>query len=119
MIVKEGVVKRNIKGYTENGYFKYSGYVEQSDSDIINTYKTDESVKKICLTYYPIKDNKEITLLDSVTNYKTIRSLKNSIENAIRRLYTKNNTLYLVIDEENYMLYIRDKEGDILYVLKV
>lgn len=114
------IIKRKIVGYTENGYFKYSGYVEQSDSEILDTYKYDKTVKKIALTYYPIKDNKEIVLLDKITNYKTTRTLSNSINKVIKRINgLDKKELSIVIDECNYTLELKDINGNTLYILKL
>lgn len=118
IIREDGIVKKKLLGITENGYFLHKGFVSESDSDFIEgcmDASDSSNVLKATLTYCPIKDNKEIVLLDRLSNYSSARKLKNSIDKVIARL--EKEETYIECTQSSVI--VRAADNNILYVFYV
>ena len=118
-VVQDTIVKKKFKGITENGYFQYKGFVSKTSSELLEIHKGDDIVQ-ILLTYYPIKENKPIVLLDNINNYPTVKRLENAINRVINWL--SEACIEGISIDINYAingLEVRDKNSNLLYVLKV
>lgn len=118
-VVQDTIVKKKFKGITEKGYFQYKGFVLKTSSELLEIHKGDDIVQ-ILLTYYPIKENKPIVLLDNINNYPTVKRLENAINRVINWL--SEACIEGISIDINYAingLEVRDKNSNLLYVLKV
>lgn len=123
LIIENGIVKRKIRiNHIGGGYGVHKGFEKWSDSKIINMYKGDDTIKNIVLRYYPLKDNKDILLVNTLYNNATVRKLRNSVSKDIERLnkmLKDGKELYMIVDEDVGVIEIKDSKGDTVYILKV
>lgn len=119
-IVKDSIVKRKVRCITNGGYFQHKGFIDKTSSELLDINKTEDDVRQIILTYYPVKENKPILLLDRVDNYSTVKKLNNAINKALDWLSEACIEGFNInINEDIYAIEVSDLRGNLLYVLKI